>query len=120
MRDAVTLRRRDHLVHRGRIGCVRAGMRYRDAGERQSERLRLRGKQVLAHRVYRDSLRIVVHGREQPGHFEVLPGAQEVQRPGAVLAAGPGQENPLTHRVLRIRKRQPMRKRSRAAVARRR
>src|SRR5262249_10156804 len=82
----------DQRAYRRLILRVRARMRDRHLPERRAARRRLPLEHRRRHRVHGDAIEGLVDGGHQTDDFAFTLLAQHVQRPGAVLAAAPGEE----------------------------
>ncbi len=65
---------------------------YRPGKEAQAGGLGLRADQFLADTMDGDAVGAFVEGREQSDDFDFRSAAQEVERPGAVFTAAPGEQ----------------------------
>src|SRR5215210_5053055 len=79
------------------VYLIAARMRQRHHPQRQASSLRLCQHPAAADAVHRHTVRLLVHRRQQPSDLAVLL-AEDVQRPGTVFTAAPGQQN--LHRAL--------------------
>ena len=83
---------RDELPHHRLIGLVRAGIGDRQHMQRQAGGLGLRLDQRAPHAVHGDAIEGGVDGGDQPDQLDVIALAQQVQRPGRILARAPAQQ----------------------------
>src|SRR5262245_4051238 len=113
LRDAGTLRVRQHPGHARFIDLVRARERDRDAHERQASRLELGGENVLTYAMHAHAGKRFGDGRERPHDLAVTGAARLVECPGAVFATRPGDQRLGAHAH-----RRPPNSRSTASAAR--
>jgi hypothetical protein len=97
MGEAVGNCRRDRSAYAFFVHVVRARMRNRDNSQRQSCGLCLRFEHIAPDGMHRHPVDRLVHRRQQRAHRAGMLLIEQMQRPGAVLAAAPGQQNrPIT------------------------
>src|SRR3990172_5641738 len=94
VRYAFGSRARDQRAHARFVLGIGAGVRERHAPERHAGRLGLGLQQLRAHAVHGDAIKALVHRGDEADDVVAIRRAQHVQRPGAVLAAGPGEQEP--------------------------
>src|SRR5262249_31589091 len=80
--------------HRFLVGLVWARRGDVDGDDRQAHRVRLSLQERAAHGVHGHAIVRLVHGREQADDLDPRVLSQHVQRPGTVLAAAPGEQDP--------------------------
>ena len=96
-RDALNTfahRPRTSITHQRFVNLIRAGPRQRHFPHRQPRRFALRIKERLAITMHCHARKLLVDRRQQSNNFERRIAPQQMQRPGAVLAARPAQQNP--------------------------
>src|SRR5262249_19687786 len=92
--NAGALRLRECCRHLALVDVVRARKRNAHDGRRQACGLELRGEQLLANAVHAHATELVRHRGERADDLELARTAHLVQRPGAGLAARPGDQRP--------------------------
>ena len=99
MADPLRHHLRDEVGHDAGVIFIAAGPGQVDGGQRQAHALGLCQQQLLAHPVHGHPFERLVEGGEQSHHLDgrILP--QCVQRPGAVLAAAPGEQHLGLHMI---------------------
>src|SRR5262249_50323344 len=87
------LRLGERLPHAVLVDLVRAWVRQKDRDQRQARRSRLGFDQSPAHGVHRHPVERLIERRQEPDDFEVGLLAEDMERPGAILAGTPGEED---------------------------
>ena len=104
--DALRFGLRHRCRHLALVDLVRARIGYPHDGRRQSAGFELRPQQLLAHSVDADTIEPAGDGGQSADHIDRAGAPRLVQRPGAVLAARPGNQSARTpaHRRCRLRR----------------
>src|SRR5205085_6917943 len=99
--NLLMLRLGDECFHRCFILSISARVRQIDDVQRKADRLCLSLQQFQSHRVNRNALIELIDSRHESDDFNLALLAQNMQRPGAVLATTPAQKSFLKHYVTR-------------------
>jgi hypothetical protein len=86
--------RADHRTQALFVDLVTAGERQAYWPKRQPDALRLAPQQICPDRMHRHTIELLIDCCKQASQFNIGLLAQQVQRPGALLAATPRKQNP--------------------------
>jgi hypothetical protein len=91
--EAICHQRAHGVSHSRFIVHIGAGVRNRYTAERQAGRMRLCLQHIAPHGMHRDAIDRLVQGRQQRLHGAGMRVRQHLQRPGAVLAGTPREDD---------------------------